>query len=208
MPTLCPDELRQVSRDTLQHYEEKAADFWAATKDHDVTQNYQALLGALPNKVGLDILDFGCGPGRDLLYFKNAGHHAVGLEGSPRFCEMAKTFSGCEVLQQDFLNLQLPPEGFDGIFANASLFHVPSQELARVLRELWVALRPGGVLFSSNPRGTEEGWDGSRYGTFMEFEPYQAYLEAAGFRVEQHYYRPAGQPRAEQPWLAVVSRKP
>jgi trans-aconitate methyltransferase len=93
------------------------------------------------------------------------------------------------------------------MFANASLFHVPSQELPKVLHELWTALRPGGILFSSNPRGSNEGWDGSRYGTFMEWKPYQKYLEAAGFKVLHHYYRPAGKPFQEQPWLAVVSQK-
>jgi SAM-dependent methyltransferase len=200
--------LQKITRRTLGHYDQHAAEFWEGTRDHDVSQNYQALLNALPKKSGLSLLDFGCGPGRDLLYFKNLGHHAVGLEGSPKFCRMARAYSGCEVLEQDFLKLDLPPESFDGIFANASLFHVPSQELSRVLRQLWAALRPGGVLFSSNPRGKHEGWDGERYGTFMEWETFEKYLEAAGFIVDHHYYRPAGKPCHEQPWLAVVSRKP
>ncbi len=208
MKTLSSDEIRRLSRETLDHYDRTAADFWEGTKDHDVTQNYRALLDALPKKKGLDILDLGCGPGRDLLYFKNQGHRAVGLEGSRVFCERARTYSGCPVLEQDFLQLDLPAESFDGIFANASLFHVPSQEFPRVLRELWTTLRPGGVLFSSNPRGSQEGWDGQRYGTFMEWEPYRSYLEDAGFEVLGHYYRPAGKPCQEQPWLAVVSQKP
>ncbi|HEX5033412.1 MAG TPA: SAM-dependent methyltransferase, partial [bacterium] len=87
------------------------------------------------------------------------------------------------------------------------LFHVPSQELPRVLKELGSALRPAGILFSSNPRGSFEGWDGQRYGNFLELEEYKSYLEAAGFEVLHHYYRPTGKPRSEQPWLAVVSRK-
>lgn len=207
MKKLHPQDLRDISQETLRHYEKRAAAFWEGTKDHDVTQNYQALLGALPNGHPLDLLDFGCGPGRDLFYFKNLGHRAVGLEGCARFCEMARAYSGCEVWEQDFLKLNLPPEFFDGIFANASLFHVPSQELVRVLKELGAALKKGGVLFSSNPRGAGEGWDGERYGTFMEWEVYRQYLEEAGFEVERHYYRPEGRPRPEQPWLAVVSRK-
>lgn len=202
-----PFDPNKVSRDTLEHYERKAEDFWAGTKDHDVSQNYSALLEALPSRKNLVILDLGCGPGRDLLFFKNQGHHAVGLDGSPRFCEMARAYSGCEVLEQNFLALDLAPESFDGIFANASLFHVPAQELPRVLRELWAALKPNGVLFSSNPRGNEESWDGSRYGHFLEFESYRDYLQAAGFEILHHYYRPTGKPRLEQPWLAVVSRK-
>lgn len=203
-----PSQLQEISQGTLSHYQKNAEGFWLGTKDHDVSQNYAALLHALPFGKPLRILDFGCGPGRDLHYFKQQGHLPIGLEGCPRFCEMARAYAGCEVLQQDFLALELPSEAFDGIFANASLFHVPSQELPRVLRELWQALKQGGALFSSNPRGQGEGWDGSRYGTFMEFEAYEAHLRAAGFQVERHYYRPAGLPREQQPWLAVLSRKP
>ena len=69
---------------------------------------------------------------------------------------MARAHSGCEVWQQDFLKLELPEKYFDGVFANAALFHVPSQELPRVLLELHTTLKSGGVLFSSNPRGRND----------------------------------------------------
>jgi len=207
MNTFSAKDLQKISGQTLRHYEQNALGFWEGTKDHDVAQNVSALLDALPSGVKLDILDFGCGPGRDLLYFKNLGHRAVGLDGSRSFCEMARAYSGCEVLEQDFLRLDLPRASFDGIFANASLFHVPSQELPRVLRELRAALKSGGVLFSSNPRGQQEGWSGERYGNFMELPTYQNFLEDAGFELVRHYYRPEGKAREEQPWLAVVSRR-
>jgi SAM-dependent methyltransferase len=67
--------------------------------------------------------------------------------------------AGKAVWQQDFLQLELPERYFDGVSANAALFHVPRQELSRVLLELHATLKPGGVLFSSNPRGdNQEGW--------------------------------------------------
>lgn len=202
------DESTQVTGLTISYYEGRAAPFWEGTKDHDVTQNYEALLGALPARKGLRILDFGCGPGRDVKWFADQGHEPVGLDGTAEFCEMARAHSGCEVLHQNFIALDLPPESFDGIFANASLFHVPRADLPRVLGELFAALRPGGVLFSSNPRGDGEGMNGPRYGNYMEFEAYAALLEAAGFEVVHHYYRPKDKPREEQPWLAVVAKKP
>ena len=67
------------------------------------------------------------------------------------------------------------------------------------------ALRPSGILFSSNPRGAGEGWQGQRYGHYMELSTIQSYLEAAGFEIRHHYYRPSGMPCHEQPWLAIVS---
>ena len=69
-------------------------------------------------------------------------------------------------------------------------------------------LKPGGVLFSSNPRGeNEEGWQGGRYGAFHDLEHWRAFLAGAGFSELEHYYRPAGLPREQQPWLASVWRR-
>jgi SAM-dependent methyltransferase len=197
-----------VSQRTLAAYQARANDFWAGTKDHDVTQNYAALLDNVEGNAPFTILDFGCGPGRDLAYFRSLGHEAVGLDGCSAFCEMARTHSDCEVLEQDFLALALPAERFHGVFANASLFHVPTGDLPRVLRQLWAALKPRGVLFSSNPRGrNQEGWNGERYGCYWDLDRYRVLLNAAGYREITHYYRPAGKPRTEQPWLASVWRK-
>ena len=202
------EEPSSVSAKTLQHYSRHAAQFWAGTRDHDVTQNVEALLRHSRGTPPLRILDFGCGPGRDLAAFRARGHEPVGLEGSAELAAMAREHSGCEVWQQDFLALELPAARFDGIFANASLFHVPSRELPRVLRELYAALKPGGVLFASNPRGhNEEGWHGGRYGAYHDLDAWRAFLEAAGFEELEHYYRPPGLPREQQPWLATVWRK-
>jgi len=201
-------DLESISRATLADYEQRADDFWAGTRDHDVGQNIDALLAAIEGKPPFAILDFGCGPGRDLKTFASRGHLAVGLEGSARFAAMARRYSGCEVWQQDFLALDLPSAAFDGIYANASLFHVPGQELPRVLGELAAALKLSGVLFSSNPRGhDEEGWSGARYSAFHSLATWRGYLTAAGFIEIDHYYRPAGLPREQQPWLASVWRK-
>jgi SAM-dependent methyltransferase len=207
--TIPPGELAELVNGTLAHYRQRAEDFRAGTRDHDVSQNIQALLRSIRGATPFTILDFGCGPGRDLKTFSELGHLAIGLEGTPEFVSMARADSGCEVWQQDFLNLQLPLQRFDGIFANASLFHVPTQELPRILRELRGTLKPGGVLFSSNPRGDNvEGWSGGRYGAYHDLEAWQRHLVGAGFEAIDHYYRPTGLPREQQPWLASVWRRP
>jgi SAM-dependent methyltransferase len=205
---LHPEDLHKVSEQTLDYYTGRAEDFWQGTRDHDVSQNIAALLDAILGPPPFTILDFGCGPGRDLKKFKDLGHNPIGLDGTLPFAEMARTYSGCEVWQQDFLALDLPDKHFDGIFANASLFHVPSQELPRVLSDLHASLKPQGVLFSSNPRGdNSEGWNKGRFGAYHDFENWRRYLSGAGFAELAHYYRPEGLPREQQPWLASVWRK-
>jgi len=200
-------EVEAVASRTLRHYEKRAEDFRQGTQGHDVSQNIEVLLQHIEGEPPFTILDLGCGPGRDLKAFVELGHAPIGLEGSAGFGAMARA-EGFEVWEQNFLALDLPDNRFDGIFANASLFHVPSQELSRVLLELHATLKPRGVLFSSNPHGqNEEGWYHGRYGVYHDLETWRRYMRAAGFFELDHYYRPAGQPRERQPWLASVWRK-
>jgi SAM-dependent methyltransferase len=202
-----PTDLAQLSRVTVDYYQARADDFEAGTRDHDVRQNIDTLLGAIEGMPPFTVLDLGCGPGRDLRTFTALGHRAIGLDATPRFLELART-TGCEVWQQDLYALDLPAAVFDGIFANAVLFHVPREILPRVLGELLRALKPRGVLFSSNPRGDNEaGVKHGRFGVFHDLAAWRRYLEDAGFEEITHYYRPAGLPRGQQPWLASAWRR-
>ncbi len=200
---------REAAAITLAEYDSMAEAYRRGTADHDVSQNIGALLDAIAGAPPYAILDLGCGPGRDLRVFTELGHEVTGLDGAAELVALARAKTHCPVLLQDFLALDLPSAQFDGIFANASLFHVPSSQIARVLADLAAALKPGGVLFCSNPRGdNQEGWVGGRYGCFYDLETWRAYCTAAGFAELHHYYRPPGRPRHEQPWLATVWRKP
>lgn len=206
---LTDDDLQHITARTLQHYEQGARAYWEGTRGHDVSQNIDALLRHIQAVPPFEVLDLGCGPGRDLITFTSLGHRATGLEGASAAAALARTHSGCSVLEQNLLALDLPPERFDGVFANAVLFHVPGVALPRVLRDLHAALRPGGVLFASNPHGQgQEGWNGDRYGAFHDWPSWREFVCAAGFVELAHYYRPTGLPRDQQPWLASVWRKP
>ncbi len=206
--TLTKPDLNDIAERTLEHYNQRAEDFWHGTRDHDVSQNIDALLNHIERTEPLTILDFGCGPGRDLVVFRDKGHRAIGLDGSARFAEMARTQTGCEVWHQDFLKLDLPNAIFDGVFANASLQHIPRQELPRVLRELHATLKPDGALFASIPRGdNHEGWNNDRYSAYHDLAAWRGFMTAAGFIELTHYFRPTGLPCDQQPWLASVWRK-
>ena len=105
---LSSQDLKNIEVLTLQHYNERAEEFSRGTRDHAVSQNIAALLQYIEGKLPSTILDFGCGPGRDLKAFAELGHIAVGLEGSRRLAAMARASSGYEVWEQDFLKLDLP----------------------------------------------------------------------------------------------------
>src|SRR5437899_9186237 len=76
------EQLRRISEVTIAHYDRLADGYWDGTRDHDVNQNYAALLDAIEGDPPYSILDLGCGPGRDLRYFRSLGHDVVGLDGS------------------------------------------------------------------------------------------------------------------------------
>lgn len=203
------DALDAIARCTVAHYNDSADSFFAGTIGHDVSQNIAAFLGAMAAPAPLCLLDLGCGPGRDLKTLAALGHRAIGIDAAVQFVQMARDYSGCEVWQQEFLHLALPAAQFDGVYANASLFHVPRAGLPAVLRNLYDALKDGGVLFSSNPRGdNQEGWSGDRYGSYHDLAGWRAFMEEAGFVYLDHYYRPSGVPPSGQRWLASVWRKP
>jgi len=202
------DDLNTITASTLAHYDASAVEYAERTSDHDVSQNIATLLRHLEGATPFRLLDFGCGPGRDLRTLAATGHTVIGLDGSAAFVKMAHDATGCEVLHQDFLALDLRDASFDGIFANASIQHVPGRELPRVLGQLHAALRPRGVFLASIPHGhDEEGWNGARYSAFHEPATWQRHLVDAGFVELEHYYRPAGKPREEQRWLASAWRK-
>src|SRR6516225_11194463 len=108
------EQLRRISELTIANYDRSAEAYWDGTRDHDVTQNYAALLGAIEGDPPYSILDLGCGSGRDLRYFRSLGHDVVGLDGSAEFVAMARSFSECVALKQDFLAMKLPESRFDG----------------------------------------------------------------------------------------------
>ena len=197
------DNFEQIAEQTVLHYDLLAYSY--DPHDYDLGENITAFLGHIQADRPFKILDLGCGPGRALKTFKELGHNPTGLDGAQNFVKMAHENSGCEVLHQNLLALELSPHHFDGVFANASLYHVPKQALPQVLQRLHATLKPGGVLFSFNPLGTGyEGWfDNQRYGVFHHLAAWCRYMNDAGF-IELKHYDYEGPPPERQKWLASV----
>lgn len=210
MNDVSENSMQSLEQITIAEYQATAESFRLGTWDHDVSQNRNALISAMSKNPGR-ILDVGCGPGRDLMAFKTLGQEAIGLDATPAFVDMAKHITGCEVWQQNFLNLNLPMQHFDGVFANASLLHVPEANMEQVLRDLYECLVVGGAIVTSLARGSGEGFDrratGERYTSFWEYETIVPYVKKVGFTVVDHYYRPPGLPKQDQSWVVIVARR-
>ena len=204
-----PRRARADRRATLGHYDASAEAFWDGTRDHDVRQNIAALLRHLEGAGPFAILDLGCGPGRDLATFRDLGHEAIGVDGAARFVEMARAHSGCEVWQQNLLALALP--------AGPLRRHLRQRRAAARARERAgagagraahgaAAARRAVQLDPARPgRGRLEQRPLQRLSRARE--PGSATAPTAGFVELEHYYRPEGRPREQQPWLASVWRR-
>lgn len=192
---------------TIAHYDRRAAEYADVLRGHDTAECRDAFLAELPGPAPHAVLDLGCGPGRDLAVFTAAGHRAIGLDGCAALAAIARKATGAPVWEQDILALDLPPAAFDGVFAQAVLFHVPTTSLPDVLARLRAALRPGGVLFACDPTGDgTEGWAGDRYVAFRRPQRWKALVRAAGFAPVRDWRRPPGVPRRRQDWLASLWR--
>jgi SAM-dependent methyltransferase len=147
---------------TLEFYNGMAADFAKGTIHADVESLRQSFLKYLPQ--GAAILDLGCGSGRDSRYFLDKGYSVTAIDGSAELCKLASAYIGREVIQITFDKLDYH-QMFDGIWACASLLHVPAQQLSSIFGRISRSLKPGGHLYVSFKYGTFEGERNGRYFT-------------------------------------------
>ncbi|MDB4793008.1 class I SAM-dependent methyltransferase [bacterium] len=138
---------------TIDYYDKLAAEYIATTAALDMSELYEPFLNRLPKKG--DILDAGCGSGRDSKAFMNRGFHVTSIDASSKMVEATTLLTGQEAMQVTFQTLSLT-ENFDGIWACASLLHVPMKQLPNVLKRLAKALRPSGTIYASFKEGCEE----------------------------------------------------
>ena len=193
-------------KSTLEYYNSKAKDFVSDTVAVAFTEIQDIFLEYIP--VGGKILDFGCGSGRDTKYFISKGYDVDAIDGSEELCKIASEYTGISVKYMLFQELD-EVEKYDGIWACASILHVPSAELPMVLQKMTRALKPDGVIYTSFKYGDFEGERNNRYFTDLAEQTFQQVLgQVDGLQLEEYWITSDVRPgREEEKWLNLLLRK-
>ena len=152
----------KIMNKTLNYYNENAQSFASGTVSVEFTEMQDKFLQKL--NPGAYILDFGCGAGRDTKYFLDQGYLVEAIDGSEQLCQIASKHTGIKVRQMLFQELKVN-EKYDGIWACASILHLPKKELKEVFKKMLTALKPGGRIYTSFKYGEYEGMRNGRYFT-------------------------------------------
>lgn len=152
--------------DSIEYYNQYAAKYYEDTVGQDMSELTGLFLEYLED--GATILDLGCGSGRDSLTFYELGYDVTPLDASEEMCKLAEIHTGLEVLQMTYEDMEFE-DVFDGIWASASLIHVPKEEMKELLPKLADALKEEGILYLSVRKGEVEGFSGQRF--FCDYMP-------------------------------------
>lgn len=191
---------------TLDYYNQYPTSFVSGTLSADMTDTRARFAACLPPR-GL-VLDFGCGSGRDTKAFLEAGYQAEATDGSEELCALASGYTGIPVRQMLFSELDAV-EQYDGIWACASILHLPKEELAEVLGKIRTALKPGGVLYTSFKYGDYEGMRNGRYFTCFTEETLDAFWKnTEGMKIFVRWVTEDARPdRKDEKWINLLARR-
>lgn len=187
---------------TLRYYNNNAETYAEQTRYLDVSQLYTDFEECLCP--GARILDLGCGSGRDSKYFLERGYDVTPVDGSAEMCRVASEYLGIPVQRKLFSELKYREE-FDGIWACASLHHVPKEQIADIMSKVSRALKPQGVLYASFKYGDDERVVDGRFFSFYN-ETDLDWISDLGL-IEYwitEYDRPK---RPREKWLNTLWRK-
>ena len=191
---------------TLNYYNENAQSFASGTVSVEFTEIQDKFLQKL--NPGAYILDFGCGAGRDTKYFLDQGYLVEAIDGSEQLCQIASKYTGIKVRQMLFQELEVN-EKYDGIWACASILHLPKKELKEVLKKMLVALKPGGWIYTSFKYGECEGMRNGRYFTDFTWNSFQRFIrDTESLSIAESWVTGDVRPgREEEKWLNLLLQK-
>ena len=191
---------------TLRYYNETADEFVQGTVAADLSKLQQRFLKRLP--AGAHILDLGCGSGRDAKAFLERGYQVTAMDGAEACCRLAAAYIGQPVLHKSFAELDFDA-AFDGIWACASLLHVPFAELPDIFLKIATALKPGGIFYASFKYGKFEGERNGRYFTDLTEERLAQLLKPlTGLTIVETFITgDVREGRGDERWLNVVGER-
>ncbi len=191
---------------TIDYYNQNAENFIENTQNVDMHFAQDKFLVLL--KAGASILDFGCGSGRDTWYFLDKGYQVTATDGSAELCRLASAFTGIEVKEILFQELE-DIDIYDGIWACSSILHLPKAELLPVLQKMCLALKDNGAIYTSFKYSDFEGERNGRYFTdFTEVAFKEFIAEIPELRIEDYWITGDVRPgRGDERWLNLILRK-
>ena len=189
----------------VEYYDKNADSFFAGSINADMAEDRRGFLEYVPS--GGKILDAGCGSGRDSKAFLDAGYEVVAFDASEEMRRRASEYIGREVLNLRFEDMSFDNE-FDGIWASASLLHVPMDELPEVMRRINRALKPGGAIYASFKYGEGTTARGERVFSDFNEKSIVPLFEDAGFEIVSNDVGPDSRPgRETEMWVSVIGVK-
>ena len=195
-----------MKNSTLEYYDQNAEQFFKTTADVDFTDTQDRFLQYL--QLGSRILDLGCGSGRDARYFLGKGYQVDATDGSAEICRLASEYTGIPVRQMLFNELDAEEE-YDGIWACASILHLPEEELRDVMHRIGTALKKDGIFYTSFKYGDFAGERNGRYFRDFTEESFREFLtDFHEFRMTDQWITSDVRPnRGEERWLNVLLRR-
>lgn len=195
-----------MKNSTLEYYDHNAEQFFKTTAEVDFTGTQDRFLRYL--EPGSRILDLGCGSGRDTRYFLEKGYQVDATDGSAEICRLASEYTGIPVKQMLFSELDAVSE-YDGIWACASILHLPEEELRDVMHRIGKALKEDGIFYTSFKYGDFAGERNGRFFRDFTEESFQEFLtDFHEFRMTDQWITSDVRPnRGEERWLNVLLRR-
>ncbi len=157
----------------MNYYDQYSQLFIDSTLNVDMSDLYSMFLENIPK--GSYILDIGCGPGRDLNYFRENDYNAKGLEPSSKLAAYARAFSQCEVIEIGIEDYE-SKEKYDGIWACASLLHLDTENLEQAFIKISGLMHDTSIFYCSFKYGSYEGKRNGRFFNDQTLESVEALL--------------------------------
>lgn len=193
---------------TINYYEKNSIFFTQNTINANLTTLQDRFLTLL--KPHSYILDFGCGTGRDTKYFFAKGFKVQAIDGSKKMCQIAANNTNLPVENTCFLDFKAENNSFDGIWACASILHLPENELKSVFKILENSLKPKGIFYSSFKYGEEERFSGERFFNDMTENKFKKFINSFenNFKILEMFKTSDVRPeRQSEKWLNIFLQK-